>query len=152
MQLCDLSLWLPGDILLKADKMSMAHGLELRVPFLDREVFALARRLPAAAKADARHTKKALRAAAARRLPDASARRPKRGFPVPVRDWLRQPVWAARVQEAFHSPAAARFFDVRQLDRLLARHLHRRQDNWRQIYCIYCFLVWYDQFFGGDPA
>ena len=152
MQLCDLSLWLPGDILLKADKMSMAHGLELRVPFLDREVFALARRLPAAAKADARHTKKALRAAAARHLPDASARRPKRGFPVPVRDWLRQPVWAARVQEAFHSPAAARFFDVRRLDRLLARHLHRRQDNWRQIYCIYCFLVWYDQFFGGDPA
>ena len=152
MQLCDLSLWLPGDILLKADKMSMAHGLELRVPFLDREVFALARRLPADAKADARRTKKALRAAVAPCLPPASARRPKRGFPVPVRDWLRQPVWAAQVRQAFHSPAAARFFDVRRLDRLLTAHLHRWQDNWRQIFCIYCFLVWYDQFFGGDPA
>ena len=85
MQGCDLHLWLAGDILLKADKMSMAHSLELRVPFLDREVFALARRLPPDAKADARQTKKALRAAAARHLPLPSAQRKKRGFPVPVR-------------------------------------------------------------------
>ena len=94
MQGCDIHLWLAGDILLKADKMSMAHSLELRVPFLDREVFALARRLPPDAKADARQTKKALRAAAARHLPLPSAQRKKRGFPVPVRDWLRDPVYA----------------------------------------------------------
>ena len=152
MQWCDLHLWLAGDILLKADKMSMAHSLELRVPFLDREVFALARRLPPDAKADARQTKKALRAAAARHLPLPSAERKKRGFPVPVRDWLRDPVYAARVRAAFDSPAAARFFQVRQLHILLDRHLRRRQDNWRQIFCIYCFLVWYEQFFGSDAA
>lgn len=152
MQWCDLHLWLAGDILLKADKMSMAHSLELRVPFLDREVFALARRLPPNAKADARQTKKALRAAAARHLPLPSAERKKRGFPVPVRDWLRDPVYAARVRAAFDSPAAARFFQVRQLHILLDRHLRRRQDNWRQIFCIYCFLVWYEQFFGSDAA
>ena len=152
MQWCDLHLWLAGDILLKADKMSMAHSLELRVPFLDREVFALARRLPPDAKADARQTKKALRAAAARHLPLPSAERKKRGFPVPVRDWLRNPVYAARVRAAFDSPAAARFFQVRQLHILLDRHLRRRQDNWRQIFCIYCFLVWYEQFFGSDAA
>ncbi len=152
MQWCDLHLWLAGDILLKADKMSMAHSLELRVPFLDREVFALARRLPPDAKADARQTKKALRAAAARHLPLPSAERKKRGFPVPVRNWLRDPVYAARVRAAFDSPAAARFFQVRQLHILLDRHLRRRQDNWRQIFCIYCFLVWYEQFFGSDAA
>ena len=152
MQGCDLHLWLAGDILLKADKMSMAHSLELRVPFLDREVFALARRLPPDAKADARQTKKALRAAAARHLPFPSAQRKKRGFPVPVRDWLRDPVYAARVRAVFDSPAAARFFQVRQLHILLDRHLRRRQDNWRQIFCIYCFLVWYGQFFGSDAA
>lgn len=152
MQWCDLHLWLAGDILLKADKMSMAHSLELRVPFLDREVFALARRLPPEAKADARQTKKALRAAAGRHLPLPNAQRKKRGFPVPVRDWLRQPAYAARVRAAFNSPAAARFFQVRQLHILLDRHLRRRQDNWRQIFCIYCFLVWYEQFFGSDAA
>ena len=152
MQWCDLHLWLAGDILLKADKMSMTHSLELRVPFLDREVFALARRLPPDAKADARQTKKALRAAAARHLPLPSAERKKRGFPVPVRDWLRDPVYATRVRAAFDSPAAARFFQVRQLHILLDRHLRRRQDNWRQIFCIYCFLVWYEQFFGSDAA
>ncbi len=152
MQTCDLQLWLPGDILLKADKMSMAHSLELRVPFLDREVFALARRLPAEAKADAQRTKKALRTAAARHLPAASAQRKKRGFPVPVRDWLRDPRYAARVEAAFRSPAAARFFDTDRLHTLLRRHLRRRQDNWRQIFCIYCFLVWYEQFFGRDAA
>ena len=74
-QYLDLNLWLPGDILLKADKMSMAHSLELRVPFLDREVWALAAALPAAAKADAHTTKIALRRAAARTLPAASAAR-----------------------------------------------------------------------------
>ena len=147
LQWVDLHTWLPRDILRKADRMSMAHSLELRVPFLDREVFALARRLPPDAKADARQTKKALRAAAARHLPLPSAQRKKRGFPVPVRDWLRDPVYAARVRAVFDSPAAARFFQVRQLHILLDRHLRRRQDNWRQIFCIYCFLVWYGQFF-----
>ncbi len=150
MQLCDVHLWLAGDILLKADKMSMAHSLELRVPFLDREVFALARRLPPEAKADARTTKKALRAAAGRHLPPASAGRPKRGFPVPVRDWLRQEPYVSRVEAAFSGPAAARFFDTRQLHKLVKQHRQRRRDNWRQIWCVYCFLVWYEQFFGRD--
>ncbi|HIX94173.1 MAG TPA: asparagine synthase (glutamine-hydrolyzing) [Candidatus Gemmiger excrementipullorum] len=150
MQACDLALWLPGDILLKADKMSMAHGLELRVPFLDHAVWNTARRLPPAAKADAHGTKRALRAAAARRLPGADAARPKRGFPVPVRDWLRQERWAAPVRAAFDRPVAARFFCVRRLHRMLRQHLRGTRDNWRQIFCIYCFLVWYEQYFEGD--
>ena len=148
MQQVDINLWLAGDILLKADKMSMAHSLELRVPFLDREVFALAAALPAAAKADARMTKIALRQAAARTLPPASAARKKLGFPVPVRDWLRQEPYTSRVRAVFSRPAAAEFFDPRALHSMLNQHLHGG-DCWRQIWCVYSFLIWYEQFFGA---
>ena len=120
MQQVDLNLWLAGDILLKADKMSMAHSLELRVPFLDREVWALAAALPAAAKADARTTKIALRRAAARTLPAASAARKKLGFPVPVRDWLRQEPYTSRVRAVFSRPAAAELVRVQLFDLVLA--------------------------------
>ena len=148
MQQVDLQLWLAGDILLKADKMSMAHSLELRVPFLDREVFALAAALPAAAKANARFTKIALRQAAARRLPAANAARKKLGFPVPVRDWLRQEPYTSRVRAVFSRPAAAQFFNPRVLHSMLNHHLHGG-DCWRQIWCVYSFLIWYEQFFGA---
>ena len=148
MQQVDINLWLAGDILLKADKMSMAHSLELRVPFLDKEVFALAAALPAAAKADARMTKIALRQAAARTLPPASAARKKLGFPVPVRDWLRQEPYTSRVRAAFARPAAAQFFQPQVLHSMLNRHLHGG-DCWRQIWCVYSFLIWYEQFFGA---
>ena len=148
MQQVDLNLWLAGDILLKADKMSMAHSLELRVPYLDREVWALAAALPAAAKADARTTKIALRRAAARTLPAASAARKKLGFPVPVRDWLRQEPYTSRVRAVFSRPAAAQFFNPRVLHSMLNHHLHGG-DCWRQIWCVYSFLIWYEQFFGA---
>ena len=148
MQQVDLALWLPGDILLKADKMSMAHGLELRVPFLDRDVFAMAAALPPDAKTDSGQTKIALRQAAARSLPAASAARKKLGFPVPVRDWLRQEPYISRVRAAFDRPAAAQFFRPKVLHRMLSRHLHGG-DCWRQLWCVYCFILWYEQFFGA---
>ena len=148
MQQVDLQLWLAGDILLKADKMSMAHSLELRVPYLDKEVFALAAALPAAAKANARMTKIALRQAAARILPPAAAARKKLGFPVPVRDWLRQEPYTSRVRAVFSRPAAGEFFNVRLLHTMLNHHLHGG-DCWRQIWCVYSFLIWYEQFFGA---
>ena len=148
MQQVDLQLWLAGDILLKADKMSMAHNLELRVPYLDKEVFALAAALPAAAKANARMTKIALRQAAARTLPPAAAARKKLGFPVPVRDWLRQEPYTSRVRAVFSRPAAGEFFNVRLLHTMLNHHLHGG-DCWRQIWCVYSFLIWYEQFFGA---
>ena len=148
MQQVDLQLWLAGDILLKADKMSMAHSLELRVPYLDKGVFALAAALPAAAKANARMTKIALRQAAARTLPPAAAARKKLGFPVPVRDWLRQEPYTSRVRAVFSRPAAGEFFNVRLLHTMLNHHLHGG-DCWRQIWCVYSFLIWYEQFFGA---
>ena len=147
MESCDLNLWLPGDILLKADKMSMAHSLEVRVPFLDREVFAVAGRLPAACRTDGRGTKLALRAAAGQVLPPALCGRRKLGFPAPVRAWLQQPEYLARVEAAFRSPEAAQFFRPKALEALLRRHRQGRCDLWRQIWCIYMFLVWYRAYF-----
>lgn len=132
MAFCDLNLWMVGDILLKADKMSMANSLELRVPYLDREVFAVASRIPACYKVSACQTKIAMRGAAASVLPGQTAERKKLGFPVPVRAWLRQAEYAQQVRRAFNSPAAAQFFRVRRLNRLLDQHLTGRRDNWRQ--------------------
>ena len=88
MQTVSCQTWLPGSILMKADKMGMAHSVEVRVPFLDRDVFAAAAALPLAHRIGRRRTKIALRAAAARVLPAATAQRPKLGFPVPFRSWL----------------------------------------------------------------
>src|SRR5438874_274676 len=89
MQLIDINTWLPGDILVKADRMAMAHGLELRTPFLDREVLAVAARLARVEKTAAGTTKFALREAIGELLPQAAAERAKLGFPVPLGHWLR---------------------------------------------------------------
>jgi asparagine synthase (glutamine-hydrolysing) len=147
MQYVDYHTWLPGDILLKADKMSMAHSLESRVPFLDREVFALATTLPLPYKVTDETTKVALRTAALEVLPPRVANRPKLGFPVPMRVWLREEPWYTRVREALSGPVAERFFDTDQLIALLDEHRAGRMDNHRKIWTVYTFLVWYDVFF-----
>lgn len=89
MQYIDINFWLIGDILLKADKMSMAHSLEVRVPFLDKEVFNVARTLPTKYKVNKSNTKYAMRKAANQYLPDMVAEKKKFGFPVPIRIWLK---------------------------------------------------------------
>ena len=90
MQYLDLNLWMPGDILLKADKMSMAHSLELRVPFLDKEVMAVAGSIPAPLRVNEKNTKYVFREAANKSIPSEWANRTKKGFPVPIRNWLRE--------------------------------------------------------------
>ena len=147
MEYCDLNLWMVGDILLKADKMSMANSLELRVPFLDRKVFELACRIPTEHKVNAGQTKIAMRGAAEKTIPARTADKKKLGFPVPVRAWLRDETYAARVREAFNAPAAAEFFNVKELNRMLDQHMSGKRDNWRQIWCVFIFLIWYDEYF-----
>lgn len=147
MQYTDLHLWMVGDILLKADKMSMASSLELRVPFLDIEVFETARHIPVQYRANANGTKLAMRGAAARSIPQTTADKKKLGFPVPVRAWLRQPEYAAVVKKSFESEAAAKFFDTKQLVKMVEQHLSGKRDNWRQIWCVFMFLTWYDEYF-----
>ncbi len=149
MQLLDINRWMVGDILLKADRMSMAHSLELRVPFLDKEVFAVAARIPAKYRVAHGTTKYAMRRAAARHLPPEDTSRPKLGFPVPVRVWLREEKYYRTVREAFTSATAERFFHTAELIKLLDRHFAGKADNSRKIWTVYMFLVWYGVYFEG---
>ena len=146
MQYVDLTFWLVGDILLKTDKMAMAHSLESRVPFLDREVFALAASIPTSQKVTEHQTKVTLRQAAERVIPRDWAQKEKLGFPVPVVSWLREERYFEQVKAAFTSDVAARFFDVGQLVRLLDEH-RAGADRSRRIWIIYSFLIWYRVFF-----
>ena len=147
MEFCDLNLWLVGDILLKADKMSMANSLELRVPFLDRKVFELACHIPTKHKVNASQTKIAMRGAALKTIPEKTADKKKLGFPVPVRAWLRDERYAATVREAFNTEAANEFFNTAELNKMLDQHMRGKRDNWRQIWCVFIFLVWYNEYF-----
>lgn len=149
MQYLDLNLWLPGDILLKADKMSMAHSLELRVPFLDKEVIRAASMLPANQRIGGGESKRALRIAAKEVLPDAWARRPKVGFPVPIRHWFREKTYYDLVKKAFTSEHAKEFFNTDVLVNYLDKHFSGTENHARHIWTIYVFLVWYDVFFCG---
>ncbi|MDD6572802.1 MAG: asparagine synthase (glutamine-hydrolyzing) [Thermoflexaceae bacterium] len=150
MQYIDIHFWLIGDILLKADKMSMANSLEVRVPFLDKEVFELARTIPTKYKVTDKNTKVAMREAAHRYLPDMVAEKKKLGFPVPIRIWLKEDKYYNIVKESFTSKAAAKFFNVDEIVKLLDRHKAGKEDNSRKIWTIFMFLVWYQEFFGDD--
>ena len=141
-QYLDLNLWLPGDILLKADKMSMAHSLELRVPYLDREVLREAECYPDSYKLRG-DTKAVLRTAANKTLPDAWANRTKKGFPVPIAKWLEDPEFSAKVRKSFTSDVAAEYFDQDKLVAMLNDPKHER----RKIWTAYTFLTWHEQFF-----
>ena len=143
----DMNLWLPYDILLKADKMTMAHSLELRVPYLDREVWALARTLTSAQKMKGRHTKRAFREAARSAIPDGWAHRKKAGFMVPFRVWLRDEKYSSRVREVFERDYTEIFFRRDELLRLLDEHVSGEKNNARAIYTVYSFLLWYEQYF-----
>ncbi len=146
-QYLDLHLWLPGDILLKADKMCMAHSLELRVPFLDKEIMALARRIPSRYRIRGSENKVVFRHAANRTLPDEWATRPKKGFPVPIRSWLRQKEYYEFVRRYFESDFAAAFFHKDKLMQLLNEHYEKRANRGRRIWTVLCFLIWYERFF-----
>lgn len=147
MQTADILTWMQQDILLKADKMSMASSLELRVPFLDREVFALASTLPASQRVGRRETKIALRAAAARTLPQATAAMPKQGFVTPLAQWLQEEPWHSQVREVLNSERARRFFRTDRLNALLDEHQRGPRSHMKKIWSAYCFLIWHEQYF-----
>ncbi|MDD3693285.1 MAG: asparagine synthase (glutamine-hydrolyzing) [Oscillospiraceae bacterium] len=147
MQYIDINSWMVGDILYKADRMSMAHSLELRVPFLDKEVFSVASRIPVKYRIAKGTTKYALRLAAKRRINNEAADKPKLGFPVPIRVWLRQKEYYDRVCAAFESDIARRFFYTDEIKRLLDEHYKGKKDNSRKIWTVYVFIVWYNIYF-----
>lgn len=145
MQYIDFNFWLIGDILLKADKMSMANSLEVRVPYLDRVLIDSVRKMPTKYKICDGKTKYAFRKVASDVLPDKWASKKKLGFPVPIREWLKEDDTYNLVRERFER--AGEFFDVQRIVHLLDEHREGKKDNSRKIWTIYSFLVWYDEYF-----
>ena len=146
-QFLDINLWMTGDILLKADKMSMANSLELRVPFLDKEVMALAQRIPKKYRVTKENTKYAMRMAAHRACPPRTADKKKLGFPVPIRVWLKEDEYYNKVKAEFESENARKFFKPEKLISLLEDHRDGKYDYSRKIWTVYTFLVWYKVYF-----
>ncbi len=146
MQYIDLNMWLAGDILLKADKMSMAHSLELRVPFLDREVMALASKIPAKFRVNSENTKVAMRKSALRAMPPKTADKKKLGFPVPIRVWLCEDKYYNKVKSYFENETSEKYFNTEMLVGLLDEHRAGKADNSRKIWTVFSFLLWHEQF------
>ena len=145
MQYIDFNFWLVGDILLKADKMSMANSLEVRVPYLDRVLVDYARHLPTKYKVNEKVTKYAFREVAKEVLDKKVANKKKLGFPVPIRVWLREEDTYNLVKNTFLE--GSEFFNTKYLIKLLDDHKNEKRDNSRKIWTIYTFLVWYKQYF-----
>ena len=150
MQYLDINTWMVGDILLKADRMSMANSLELRVPFLDKEVFSVARTIPSRLRVNRKNTKYAMRKAAHRHIPEEWAKKKKLGFPVPTRVWLRDEKYYNIVKAAFNSETAKKFFNSEKLIKYLDDHYKGKEDNSRKIWTVYIFIVWYNIYFGNS--
>src|SRR5437763_7084454 len=155
MQYVDLYTWLRGDILVKADRMSMAHSLELRVPFLDREVFEVAATVPVDLKLPPKtvETKYALRRALDGVVPPAIVNRKKLGFPTPTRVWLRGEMydWA---HDILSRSGAGELLDLGYARQLLDEHKRGRADNSRKVWTVLVFCVWHAIFVAGtlDPG
>lgn len=164
MQYIDLHLWMAGDILLKADKMSMANSLEVRVPFLDRKVMELAEKIPSRYRVTRKEktddstpyiTKYAMRLAAKKDTPPKTAKtaaKKKLGFPVPTRVWLKEDKYYNIVLQKFSGESAEKFFHTEKLKKLLDDHKEGRADNSRRIWTVYMFLVWYEVYFENNSA
>ncbi|WP_433306849.1 asparagine synthase (glutamine-hydrolyzing) [Actinoplanes sp. CA-030573] len=150
MQYVDLHTWLPGDILVKSDRMSMAHSLELRTPFLDPLVYAAAAGLPTELKlpAHSRATKHALREAMRGIVPESVRSNRKLGFPTPTRLWLRGAIgdWVAGLMAG---SGARGLLDLDYAQGLLAEHRAGGADNSRKVWTVAMFCLWYAIFVDG---
>ncbi|WP_028778808.1 asparagine synthase (glutamine-hydrolyzing) [Shimazuella kribbensis] len=142
MQYIDIHTWLRGDILLKADKMTMAHSLELRVPFLDKEVFKVASKIGTDFKTSNNTTKYILRKAAEGIVPDHVLNRKKLGFPVPIRHWLKNEMhdWALNI---IKESQVDHLINKDAIIKLLEEHCKGKMDNSRKIWTILIFMIWH---------
>ena len=147
LQYADIKTWMLYDINLKADRMSMANSLELRVPFLDKKIFELSRRIPTKYRSANETTKIALRSAAIKQLPERTANKKKLGFPVPLNDWLREDKYYKMVKKTFLSESSEKFFVTNELMKLLDDHKSGKALNMQKIWSFYTFILWYDEFF-----
>lgn len=147
MSAVDIQIWLEGDIYYNVDNMSTAAGLEIRMPLTDTRIFDIASRMPSKYKVNEEQNKVAFRTAAAKVLPDEIAFRKKLGFIVPIRIWMADERYNQDVREKFHSEMAGKFFDVEEINAIFDDYIAGNSDNWRKIWTIYTFLVWYELYF-----
>lgn len=147
LQYVDIHTWMLYDILQKADRMSMANSLELRVPFLDKCMLELAMQIPSQYRVHGDVTKVALRGAAIKQIPERTANKKKLGFPVPLNDWLRQDKYYGMVKEKFEGKIAAKYFNQEAILKLLNDHKEGKALNMQMIWSVYSFILWYEQFF-----
>ncbi|MFV0557979.1 MAG: asparagine synthase (glutamine-hydrolyzing) [Enterococcus sp.] len=155
MQYLDMHQWMPKDILLKADKLSMASSLELRVPLLDKVLMDVAEKVPSKYLINVENTKYAFRQAAARHLPEAWYNREKLGFPVPIKDWLLEEKYYKIVRATFEKDYVNEFFNQEAILKMLADNFNQKADARRKIWTIFTFLTWYEVYFineGDKPA
>ncbi len=148
----DIRYWLADNILLIVDKMTMAFSLESRVPFTDISVFRLASTLPKRYKVRDKVTKVALREAAKRDIPNESYKKKKLGFPVPIREWIREEDFYSEIKSTFESDIAEELFKKENIMKLLDDHKNGVRDNYRKVWAIYSFLKWYEVFFEEEDA
>ncbi len=145
MQLVDMHYWLRGDILAKADKMTMAHSLELRVPYLDIEVAKISSTIADELKYKAGKTKYILRKAFEHMLPQTTADRRKLGFPTPIKHWLKkQPDEVKRMIQ--NNTYVKEHFDSAYIENLFLEHLAGKRDHARKIYILLMLSLWYNQY------
>lgn len=150
MQAIDINFWLMKDILLKADRMTMASSIEGRVPFIDKEVFKVASHLPFDYKVTKENTKVALRAAAKEVIPTEAYKKKKLGFPVPVREWIKEGDFKEEVEKTLNSDVANKYFNTKIINKMFEEHINGKKDNYRKIWTIYTFIKWYQVFFEGE--
>ena len=150
MQAIDINFWLMKDILLKADRMTMASSIEGRVPFIDKEVFKVASHLPFDYKVTKENTKVALRAAAKEVIPTEAYKKKKLGFPVPVREWIKEGSFKEEVEKTLNSDVANKYFNTKIINKMFEEHINGKKDNYRKIWTIYTFIKWYQVFFEGE--
>lgn len=143
----DIQIWLEGDIYLNVDKMSRAAGLEVRMPLTDTRIFDIASRMPSKYKVNEEQNKVAFRTAAAKVLPEEIAFRKKLGFIVPIRIWMADSRYNQDVQAKFKSEMAEKFFNVEEINAIFDEYIGGNSDNWRKVWTIYTFLVWYEEYF-----
>jgi asparagine synthase (glutamine-hydrolysing) len=148
MQYLDIHLWMVHEILQKADKMSMAHSLELRVPFLDIEIWKVGKQLPLDYKVSLENTKLAERAAALSELDKYSTSITKRAFPSPLPEWLKTELYQNKLREYFTSEVARKYFNTDELLKILEEQKNGSNHS-RKLWTVFTFLIWYEQFFGN---
>ena len=148
-KMCDIDIrvWLEGDIYLNVDKMGLATGVEVRMPLTDLRIFDIASRLPSKFKVNEEQNKVAFRTAAAKLLPEDIAFRKKLGFVVPIRIWLADSRYNGDVLRLFNSEIAEKFFNVEEINAIFNDYIGGNSDNWRKVWTIYTFLVWYEEYF-----